>query len=218
MTFISLELFSGAGTISKSFSALGATTYTVDWSTKINADLHADVSMLSLDDIIHLCDRVPDVVWASPQCTTYSIATHRHRSIKNNLVPETALAVQDDKVNKALWNLIDVLLEYGTKYYFVENPKGRMRHMYFVKDRPRYTISYCSYGLKGFAKGFENTYIMKPTDIWTNHPNPKFLSLCNAWNPPHVHGTHGAASKRDYLSRSMMPKAFADHIAHISML
>lgn len=214
---ILLELFSGQGTISQAFVAGGGQAYRVDWSTKIEAELHADVSKLTVKDVIKLCGRVPDVVWASPQCTTYSIATHRHRTLKEGLKPKTELAKHDDRTNLALWRLIDELVKCGTKYYFVENPRGRMRHMPFVQDRARHTLTYCSYGNKGNANGYTHTYIMKPTDIWTNHPDPQFLAQCTNVNPPHEHGEWAKAHKRDYLSRGEMPQRLTDHIVSLSI-
>ena len=210
-----LELFSGQGSISASFKANGFETYRVDWSEKIEAELHADVTRLTLGQIIELCGGVPDIVWASPQCTTYSIATHRHRTLKEGLTPKTDTAKYDDEVNVILWQLIDELLEAGTRYYFVENPRGRMRHMHFVKDRPRYTVSYCSYGRKGNARGYEHLYINKPTDLWTNHPSPGFKELCTKSTPDHVHGNASEANKRDYLNRGEIPAALRNHLVSI---
>lgn len=210
---ILLELFSGMGNVSKAFIAQGGKAYRVDWSPKVEAELHADVSKLTVEDVISLCGGVPDVVWASPQCTTYSIATHRHRTLKEGLSPKTELAAHDDKVNIALWELIDELLALGTKYYFVENPRGRMRYMPFVQGRPRYTITYCAYGNKGNANGYTDQFVMKPTDIWTNHPDPQFLPQCTVVNPPHLHGEWGKAHKRDYISRGEMPQMLTNHIA-----
>lgn len=205
------------GNISKAFIAQGGQAYTVDWSSKIKADLHADVSKLTVEDVIRLCGGVPDVIWASPQCTTYSIATHRHRTVKEGLVPKTELAKHDDQVNLALWKLIDELVALGTRYYFVENPRGRMRYMPFVANRPRYTITYCSYGSKGNANGYTDYYSMKPTDIWTNHPSPQFLLQCTITNPPHRHGEWGKIMKRDYISRGEMPQSLTNHIAERAM-
>ena len=88
---ILLELFSGMGNVSKAFIAQGGKAYRVDWSQKVEAELHADVSKLTAQDVISLCGGVPDVIWASPQCTTYSIATHRHRTLKEGLMPKTKL-------------------------------------------------------------------------------------------------------------------------------
>ena len=209
-----LELFSGMGKISKAFSSVGFETYRVDWSEKLDAELHADVSALTVEDVIKLCGGVPDVIWASPQCTTYSIATHKHRTLTEG--PKSELAKHDDEVNIKMWKLIDELVALGTKYYFVENPQGRMRHMKFVKDRPRFELTYCSYGNKANARGYEDLYIMKKTDIWSNHPNPNFLAKCSS-PYQHKHGEWAKAQKRDYLSRGEMPEGLCEHIAQISL-
>jgi site-specific DNA-cytosine methylase len=210
-----LELFSGQGSISAAFKQQGHEAYRVDWSTKIDAELHADVNELTADRLIELCQGVPDVIWASPECTTYSIATHRHRTLKEALAPKTDKARYDDQVNLSLWALIDELMARGTRYYFVENPRGRMRHMNFVQGRPRFTVSYCSYGRKANAKGYEEFYINKPTDIWTNHPKPAFKALCSKDNKTHIHGRSKSADKRDYLSRGEIPKDLINHIVTI---
>lgn len=75
---------------------------------------------------------------------------------------------------------------------------------------PRYTVTYCQYG--------DNR--MKPTDIWTNHPNPKFKPMCKNGAPCHESaprgsktGTQGLKCKID---RSRIPKELCDHIASIS--
>lgn len=200
-----LELFSGQGSISKAFKEKGWEVFRVDWSDKVEAELHADISKLTVKDIVNLCGGVPDVIWASPDCTTYSIATHRHRTLKEGLKPKTEYARRCDDTNIKMWKLIDDLLEAGAKYYFVENPRGRMRHMPFVQDRKRHEITYCSYGRES----------MKPTDIWTNHDNPIFRKKCTTKNPPHRHSNWGTEVKRDYLSRGEMPKQLCDYVAEI---
>ena len=68
-------------------------------------------------------------------------------------------------VDQHVLKLIDQL---QPRYYFIENPRGGMRKMEWMKGLPRYTVTYCQYG--------DNR--MKPTDIWTNHPDPKFLPMC----------------------------------------
>lgn len=210
-----LELFSGQGSISATFKESGHEAFRVDWSKEVSAELHADVLDLTVEKVIELCGGLPDVIWASPQCTTYSIATHRHRTLLEGLYPKTDVAKQDDHVNEKMWGLIDQLIAAGSKWYFVENPRGRMRHMYFVKDRPRFTLSYCSYGRRGNAKGYENVFINKPTDIWTNHPNPGFKTLCTTSTDEHKHGTSKNADKRDYLSRGEIPKDLREHLVSI---
>lgn len=201
-----LELFSGNGDISAAFRERGHQVFRVDWSDKVEAELHTDISKLTSKDIIELCGGIPDVIWASPDCTTYSIATHRHRTLNEGLKPKTEYAAQCDETNVAMWDLIEKLVILGTRYYYVENPRGRMRHMPFVEGRTRYGITYCSYGRPS----------MKPTDIWTNHPDPQFKPMCTTKNPPHRHAEWGSEVKRDYLSRGEMPVELCNHIAVIS--
>jgi len=198
-----LELFSGYGDVSKAFKARGHEIFRIDWSEKLEAELHADISKLTADDIIDLCGGVPDVIWASPDCTTYSVATHRHRTMLDGGIPKTPYAWECDMTNVSMWHLIDELVRRGTKYYFVENPRGRMRHMPFVADRTRYTLTYCSYGRES----------MKPTDIWTNHPEPNFLPFCTGG---HKHANWSYGVGRDYLSRGAMPQLLVEHIAEVS--
>lgn len=211
MNRIILELFSGNGDISAAFNKLGWKTIKVDWSDDVDADFRVDVSKITVQDVIEMCGRVPDVVWASPQCTTYSIATHKHRTLKEGLVPKTETAIYDDFVNVKMWELIEGLVENGTKFYFVENPRGRMRHMNFVADKPRHTISYCSYGRD----------IMKPTDIWTNHPDPKFKPICKELGGNHhltnddSQNSFNKGGKGRYLLRGKMPDELCSHIAKV---
>ena len=212
-----LELFSGQGSVSKSVEALGGRAFRVDWSDSVEAELHQDIRFMDAEALIRRIGEVPVAVWASPQCTTYSIATHRHRTASDGYKPKTTLAVRDDITNRTMWRMIDRLCALGMKYYFVENPRGRMRHMPFVAGRPRCSITYCSYGNRGTAAGFEDQYVMKPTDIWTNHPDPQFRLPCTTTNPPHVHGRFDLAHKRDYLSRGSMPPALTGHIARLTL-
>ena len=67
-------------------------------------------------------------------------------------------------------------------------------------------------------KDFENTR-MKPTDIWTNHPNPRFKPMCKNGDPCHVSaprgsktGTQGLKNSRE---RSVIPKLLCQHIVDI---
>ena len=108
-----LELFAGTRSISKAFEARGHETYSVEWSKDFeNIDLYADVGNLTKDDIINLCHGVPDVIWASPDCSTYSVAAighHRKREPDGNLKPQTEYAEFCDKVNAHVIELIKEL-------------------------------------------------------------------------------------------------------------
>lgn len=107
---------------------------------------------------------MPDVVWLSPDCTTYSVAalrSHRKKNYKTDECdPVSDYAVFCDSVNA---HIIDVIVnQVKPKYFFIENPRGCFRKMGFVRGLPRYTVTYCQYG----------DTRQKPTDIFTNHENP----------------------------------------------
>ena len=77
-----LELFAGTRSIGKAFEAKGHEVYSVEWDKRFdNIDLYEDILKVTADDIIKRFGR-PDVIWASPDCSSYSIAAighHRER-------------------------------------------------------------------------------------------------------------------------------------------
>lgn len=81
--------------------------------------------------------------------------------------------------------------------------------MDFMNGLPRYTVTYCQYG----------DTRMKPTDIWTNHPNPKFKPPCNNGDPCHVSAPRGSVMGTQGLTgsklRAVIPKELCEHIVEI---
>ena len=206
-----LELFAGTRSISKEFEKRGHKTFSVEWNKDFkNISLYKDISKLTAKEIIKLCGGVPDVIWASPDCTTYSVAAiyyHRRRSKNSsNLIPITDYAKFCDSTNK---HVLDLINELKPKFYFIENPRGGLRNMDFMKGLYRYTVTYCQYGDKR----------MKPTDIWTNHPNPKFKPACkngDSCHEPAPRGSKtGTQSLKDAIERSRIPEKLCEHIVDI---
>ena len=219
-----LELFAGTRSISKAFEAKGHEVFSVEWDKNFeDIDLYADILTVTAADIIAKFGR-PDVVWASPDCTTFSIAAISHHRRKNpetgNLDPVSDYAKFCDKVDR---HVLELIKELKPKFYFIENPRGGMRKMTWMQGLPRYTVTYCQYG----------DTRMKPTDIWTNHPDPKFKPIRKNGDPCHeraprpatlkklksqgieieVGGTqYGLANSRD---RSIIPAALCEHIVRI---
>lgn len=208
-----LELFAGTRSIGKEFEAKGHEVYSIEWDKEHpNIDWYVDIGTITTQDII---DRfgVPDVVWASPDCTSYSVAAishHRIREDDGNLTPKSDYAKFCDKVNIHVIDMINELLEINPKLiYFIENPRGGMRKMNFMKDLPRYTVTYCQYG----------DTRMKPTDIWTNHPNPKFKPPCKNGDPCHESAPRGSRTgtqgRGNAKERSRIPEQLCKHIVEI---
>ena len=215
-----LELFAGTRSIGKVAEARGHEVRSVEWSKDFeNIDLYADIGTLTIDDIISLCHGLPDVLWASPDCTTFSIAAISHHRRKNaetgNLDPVSKYAKFCDAVDQHVLYLIDELNNLRRAaglpdlIYFIENPRGGMRKMTWMQGRPRYTVTYCQYG----------DTRMKPTDIWTNHPDPRFKPMCKNGDPCHVSAPRGAKTGTQGLKgskeRSIIPPALCEHIVDI---
>ncbi len=184
--------------------------YSVEWNKDFeNIDLYADISQVTAQDILEKFGH-PDVIWASPDCTTFSIAAISHHRRKNpetgNLDPISDYAKFCDATDQ---HVVSLIKELNPTYYFIENPRGGMRKMSWMQDLPRYTVTYCKYG----------DTRMKPTDIWTNHPNPKFLPMCKNGDPCHVSAPRGSRTGTQGLKgakeRSVIPQKLCEHIVDI---
>ena len=204
-----LELFAGTRSIGKAFEEKGHEVFSVEWDKSFeNIDLYKDIYELSAKEILDKFGN-PDVIWASPDCSSYSIAAishHRKREENGNLAPVSEYAKFCDRVNQHTLNLIMTL---SPKYWFIENPRGGMRKMDFMRGLPRYTVTYCQYG----------DTRMKPTDIWTNHPDPKFKPMCKNGDPCHEKAPRGSKTGTQGLKgskeRSVIPVELCRHIVKI---
>lgn len=208
-----LELFSGTGVLSEHFRAHGHEAYTIDYNPDHKPDLCADISKITLNDIVELCHGFPDVIWASPDCTTYSVMAMGHHRTKNKetgeLEPKSEYAKFCDMTNA---RVIDLIHTIAPTFYFIENPRGGLRKMRFMADEPRYTVTYCQYGMP----------YMKPTDIWTNHPDPQFKPPCKNGDPCHERaprhcrsGLQGIDGKNKARDRARLPDQLCEHIVEI---
>lgn len=206
-----LELFAGTRSIGKAFEEKGHEVYSIEWDKSFaDIDWYVDIGKIFAKDILDRFGK-PDVIWASPDCTTFSIAAishHRTKAPDGILLPTSEYAKRCDEVDKNVLRLIEDL---EPKYWFIENPVGGMRKSQFMQayNKHRYTVTYCQYG----------DTRMKPTDIWTNHPNPQFKPRCKNGDPCHQPsprgsrtGTQGLKGSRE---RSVIPKKLCEHIVEI---
>ena len=162
-----IELFSGSKTISNTAESLGFKTFNIDIEEKFAPGLVADISKLKLNQIPSSDKAL--LVWASVPCTYYSILTSKnhwdkltysHR--KYYYIPKTKEARSAIRLlEKTLW----LIRKINPVYFFIENPRGALRHMPQMQAIPfLHSISYSDFGMD----------IYKPTDIFTNCP---FLEL-----------------------------------------
>ena len=204
-----LELFAGSRSIGNQADKLGMKVFSCDWTAYENIDFVGDIEDLDSKDIPF----IPNIVWASPDCTTYSIAAISHH--RDNGKPKSEYAVKCDSVNKHFLNLIRYYLELNPDLvYFIENPRGYFRKMDFVNNfidetgGKRETVWYCQYGDDR----------AKPTDIFTNSkywiPKPQCKNgnpNCNHERAPRGSKT-GTQGKRDSYNRSKIPNELCQEI------
>lgn len=204
-----LELFAGTRSIGKAFEKHGHEVFSVEWDKAFkDIDLYADIMNVTAEEILKTFGP-PDVIWASPDCSSYSIAAishHRRREDNGNLAPVSEYAKFCDRVNQ---HVLCLILALSPKYWFIENPRGGMRKMDFMNGLPRYTVTYCQYG----------DTRMKPTDIWTNHPSPNFKPMCKNGDSCHMSAPRGAKTGTQGLKgsreRSVIPNMLCEHIVEI---
>jgi hypothetical protein len=192
-----LELFAGSRSVGKIAESIGVGVFSVDWQNFEGIDLAIDIGEMNTSDVPF----IPDVVWASPDCTTYTIAaisTHR-----NGTEPKTDYAKKCDLVNMHFIDLIRQWQEVNPNLvYFIENPRGMLRKMPFMKEMRRHTIWYCQYGDDR----------AKPTDIWTNSKSWTPRPQCHNGNKkchhqPAPRGSKtGTQGRKGSYERSMIPK------------
>lgn len=204
-----MELFAGQRCIGRAFERDGHQVFSIDNDKRhINIDWYADIGAITAEEVIERFGK-PDIIWASPDCASYSIAAishHRTRESDGNLAPKSEYAKFCDSVNQ---NALKLIRELKPKYWFIENPRGGLRKMAFMRDLPRYTVTYCRYGDDR----------MKPTDIWTNHPNPAFSEMCKKGGSCHISAPRGSKTgtqgRKSRVERSLIPDGLCSHIVNI---
>jgi len=149
-----LELFAGSRSFSKVAERQGFKTYTTDNQDFDKIDQVCDIFDFDIDKAIDSLGGKPNVIWASPPCTFFSVASIGHHWNKDH-TPKTEQAKLGVKI---VQKTIDIIKEINPMFYFIENPRGKLRKLDVVKELPIKTVTYCSYGDDR----------MKPTDIWTN--------------------------------------------------
>lgn len=152
---------------------------------------------------------MPNVVWLSPDCSTYSTIGffHHRKKVTQYPIPVSEYAKYCDENNK-------ILIPFITKLpvlWFIENPSAYLKFMPFMENLPRYTTTYCQYGER----------IRKLTDIWTNHPKPDFNPPCKRGSPCHDFVGYGSLNGngliyRRGIDRAKLPKLFCEYIYKIS--
>ena len=143
-----LELFCGTKSIGREFEAGGWDVTSVDLEPTFQPDICCNVLDLTPEMI---GEAAPDLIWASPPCTHYSMARTTAKTPRD-------LEGSDKLVQKVL----DLAAHYRCPFFF-ENPLGLLRTRPVVQGIPMRLVDYCKYN-----DGDHAHRARKRTCIWTN--------------------------------------------------
>ena len=164
MNYNVLELFAGSRSIGNAAESLGMNVFSSDINNFKKIDYVENILNFDIKKIPFN----PTIVWASPPCTYFSVASIGHHWHENN-TPKTKEAVLGGKI---VQKTIDIINEIKPKFWFIENPRGKLKNLPVLSQYEYTTIWYCKYGDKR----------AKPTNIWSNNIwNPLFNP--NGWKP-----------------------------------
>ena len=157
------EFFKGTGSIGKVAKRMGYNVVSLDLESKYTPDIEANILEWDYKKWAEENKFVPDYIWASPPCNTFSPLAYRlkERNTKT-AVPSSARAKEGTAVLHKTIEIIKYFQSKNPKLLFtIENPRGMMRHDAEIKKLPnRETTLYALYG----------DFKRKPTDFWSNFP------------------------------------------------
>ena len=203
------DFFAGTGSATKAFEDAGHTVIKIELDDYFEAH-ERDMLSMTAEYLINKYGK-PDFIWASPPCTTFSVASLRHYWTYENGVakPKNQKTLDGIKLVEHTLKLInDINPKIG---WLMENPRGMLRKQEVVHHLPRRTVTYCQYG----------DFRMKPTDIWgyldgwINKPACKNGYKCHQAAPRGSRtGTQGINGAKD---RSVIPVQLSEEICSITL-
>lgn len=195
-----VELFAGTQSFSKVARELGHETFTSELNEYFQADLHKDILNIKRKDL----PKKIDILWASPPCTSFSVASIGSSWCGNYCPKRTQTALGMAFVLKTLELIKEIKKDNPNLIWFIENPRGVLRKMAFMDNLHRETVWYCKYG----------DIRAKPTDIWNNLTewNGKICHNLKKNEPKHCHhepaprgAKTGTQGFKGNMERSIIP-------------
>jgi len=197
-----LELFAGSRSVGKVAEVLGYEVFSSDINAFDGIDYVVDI----LDFEESAVPFIPDIIWASPPCTYFSVASIGKHWNKDH-TPKSDNAMQGVRIVKKTLAIIEYFKKINPNLiWYIENPRGKLRKLGIIDNVYLNTITYCQYG----------DTRMKPTDIWTNNFNWTPRAMCNNGDPCHTAAPRGSRTGTQGLKgnyeRSIIPPVLSAEI------
>lgn len=194
-----LDLYAGAGGERRRarIEARGHTYFTLDLDPRFNCTLSLDMMTLYPAEFMDNYGGF-DLVWASPPCEAFSVASigHHWTGGKGAYVPKTPEATQ---MQALVVKTIEFIRHMAPTGWIMENPRGVLRKLPCVDGLPLNTVTYCRYGDTS----------MKPTDLWGHVPGWEPRPMCCNGHPDHDAAPRGARTgtqgKNGAAERAVVP-------------
>ena len=181
-----LDLFAGIGGNQRRafIEQRGHEYITLDYVPEFNCTITADIFDMTAEKFGYF-----DFVWASPPCEAFSVAAMGHHwgGGARAYLPKTPHAELSQGL---VIHTLQIIRAMKPKAFIIENPRGVLRKLPFMKTLPRTTITYCQYGDKN----------MKPTDLWGFVPGWSPRPMCKNGRKCHESAPRGAKTGVQGLS------------------
>ena len=196
-----LELFAGSRSVGKVADQLGWEVFSSDFEAFEGIDYQIDILKFDVSKVPFK----PDIIWASPPCTGFSVAAigRNWEKTETDAIPKTDTARLGIELVKKTIEIIDY---FQPQYFFIENPRGMLRKLEIVQRFKRQGVTYCQYGDDR----------MKPTDIWTNSETWFPRLMCKNGDSCHISAPRGSRTGTQGLAnayeRSKIPEQLCQEI------
>jgi site-specific DNA-cytosine methylase len=158
-----LELFKGTGSVGKAGKQIGFSIVSLDYDPVYKPDIQTDILNWDYEQYLKTHNYIPDYIWASPPCNTFSPLAYRLKERDPNTAkPKSERAKEGTAILYKTLEIIRFFIKLNPNLLFcIENPHGMMRKDKKMKQIPFMTsVTYCSYG----------DTKRKLTDFWSNYP------------------------------------------------
>lgn len=158
---------------------------------------------------------------------TYSINKCYKKGFSEEKTPSYQMTFMSSDIDEKLLLRNEHKIAFQKHYSIQHQPKRWS--VQSVEETGKYDSVYCCETKDSHTFTLEDNIVthncqygdkrMKPTDIWTNHPNPDFLPMCKNGDPCHEPAPRGSKTGtqglKGSIERARIPEKLCEHIVDI---